>query len=72
MHINAILLAWSESLSANIKLVFVAYGSKDKTLTSMITTCVRKANSKPIPVKYEPWEYNDIPGYQSYLLYCKR
>ena len=42
--------------------VFVAYSSRDKTLASLVASAVRKANSKPLPVKYETWEFNDAVG----------
>ncbi|MFY4729590.1 hypothetical protein [Nitrospira sp. BLG_2] len=28
----------------------------------MILDAVRRANALPLPEKYEPWEYNDVPG----------
>lgn len=41
---------------------FIAYSSKDKTLASLIREAVSQANSKPIPTRYETWEFNDIAG----------
>jgi len=42
--------------------VFVAYPSNDATLSSGIMDAVRKANALPLPVRYEPWEFNDVSG----------
>ncbi len=41
---------------------FVAYSSSDRQLADLIFDSVRRANSKEIPIKYEPWEFNDIAG----------
>jgi hypothetical protein len=41
---------------------FVAYPSRDKALSEGIFDAVRKANALAIPVIYEPWQFNDIPG----------
>jgi hypothetical protein len=41
---------------------FVAYSGRDRALASMIAEAVSQANAKPIPTRYEPWEFNDIPG----------
>ena len=42
--------------------VFVAYSSKDPALASMIMDAVRRVNALPIPILYEPWPFNDVPG----------
>ncbi|WP_292575685.1 hypothetical protein, partial [Mesorhizobium sp.] len=44
------------------KIVFVAYASRDKVVSDTIFEAVRRANSKPIPISYEPWPFNDVPG----------
>lgn len=41
---------------------FVAYSSRDKQVAEEVAAAVLKANSAPIPVWYEPWEFNDVPG----------
>ena len=41
---------------------FVAYSSNNTSLSGTILEAVRHANSKSNAVRYEPWEYNDIPG----------
>ena len=42
--------------------VFVAYPGRDPTLVSIISEAVSRSNAKPIPTRYETWEFNDIPG----------
>lgn len=44
------------------KLAFVAYPSADQALCSLIRDSVSHANAKFTSVRYEPWEFNDIPG----------
>jgi hypothetical protein len=48
--------------SPEVNTAFVAYASREPTVSKIIFDAVRRANSKPIPVRYEPWEFNDIPG----------
>jgi hypothetical protein len=43
-------------------LAFVAYASKDEKVVDAIQSAVHRANSLAIPVRYEPWIFNDIPG----------
>jgi hypothetical protein len=43
-------------------MVFVAYTARDPALADGIMDAVRKANALPIPVRYEPWVFNDIAG----------
>lgn len=42
--------------------VFVAYASRDEDNASIIFEGVRRANARPLPVKFEPWPYNDVAG----------
>jgi hypothetical protein len=42
--------------------VFVAYPGRDPGLAAGIMDAVRKANALPLPIRYEPWEFNDIAG----------
>jgi hypothetical protein len=41
---------------------FVAYPGRDKSLASLVAEAISRANAKPIPIRYEPWEFNDVPG----------
>ncbi len=41
---------------------FVAYSSQDKALAAEILDAVKHANAKSSAIRYEPWEFNDIPG----------
>jgi hypothetical protein len=41
---------------------FVAYSSKDPALAQIILEAVMRANAVSLPVRYEPWVFNDIPG----------
>lgn len=43
-------------------LAFVAYASMDAALAEMITEAIHRANALSIPVRYEPWTFNDVPG----------
>ncbi len=47
---------------ADRQVVFVAYPSKDPALAEMVMDAVRRANALPLPVLYEPWPFNDVPG----------
>lgn len=47
---------------ADKQIAFVAYPGRDKSLASLISQAASRANAKPIPIRYEPWEFNDIPG----------
>jgi hypothetical protein len=42
--------------------VFVAYPGRDPGLAAGIMDAVRRANALPLPIRYEPWEFNDIAG----------
>jgi hypothetical protein len=42
--------------------VFVAYPARDQALAAGIMDAVRKANALPLPVRYEPWAFNDVAG----------
>lgn len=44
------------------KTSFVAYSGRDKSLATLISEAVSHANSKPLDIRYETWEFNDIPG----------
>jgi hypothetical protein len=44
------------------KLVFVAYPSKDVSLTAIIREGIGKASARSNSYQYEPWEFNDIAG----------
>ena len=41
---------------------FVAYTSRDKTLSAVISSGVAFANAQSDKVQYHPWEFNDIVG----------
>jgi hypothetical protein len=42
--------------------VFVAYPGRDPALAAGIMDAVRKANSRAIPLVFEPWPFNDVAG----------
>jgi hypothetical protein len=42
--------------------VFVAYPAGDKALAVGIMEAVRRVNALPLPIRYEPWEFNDVAG----------
>ena len=44
------------------EVVFVAYPSRDPNLAEMVMDAVRRANALPLPVLYQPWSFNDVPG----------
>ena len=44
------------------KVVFVAYPSAEPALAGTVMDGVRRANALPLPVIYEPWPFNDVPG----------
>ncbi|MBC3876814.1 hypothetical protein H8K38_03220 [Undibacterium sp. FT79W] len=44
------------------QLVFVAYSSRDKNLTTVIKDGIAKASPKLNNIRFEPWEFNDIAG----------
>lgn len=44
-------------------IAFVAYSSHDAAVARLIMDAVRLANSKSSAIRYEPWEFNDIPGH---------
>jgi energy-coupling factor transporter ATP-binding protein EcfA2 len=47
----------------NVQTAFVAYSSKDMSLSAVIIDGVRRANAVANqPVHYEPWVFNDIAG----------
>jgi len=45
-------------------IAFVAYPSRDYSLSQLILDAVRRANSLPNTVRFEPWPYNDVAGHQ--------
>lgn len=48
---------------AEQSVAFVAYSSRDETVAQMILDGIRRANAVPsLPVRYEPWVFNDIAG----------
>jgi hypothetical protein len=47
---------------AGKSLAFVAYASQEAEVKDAIEQAVHRANSLPLPVRYEPWIFNDIPG----------
>ena len=49
-------------MSGSIQTAFVAYSSQDTALADMIFESVRKTNARPLPVRYEPWQFNDVVG----------
>ena len=44
--------------------VFVAYPGRDACLAAGIMDAARRANALPLPIRYEPWEFNDVAGQQ--------
>ena len=44
------------------EVVFVAYPSRDPDLAAMVLDAVRRANALPLPLLYQPWSFNDVPG----------
>ncbi|GAA0308840.1 hypothetical protein GCM10009087_18590 [Sphingomonas oligophenolica] len=44
------------------EIAFVAYSSGDRVVSDIVFEAVRRANAKPLPVQFEPWEFNDVPG----------
>lgn len=42
--------------------VFVAYASRDEDAASILLEGVMRANARPLPVKFEPWPFNDVIG----------
>jgi len=48
---------------ANHPKAFVAYSSHNHDLAHKILEAIRHANSISTAVRYEPWEFNDTPGY---------
>ena len=44
------------------KIVFFAYPSGDSALAETVMDGVLRANALPLPVRYEPWLFNDVPG----------
>jgi hypothetical protein len=46
----------------NKKTAFVAYPGKDKSLAALISEATSHANAKPLDIRYETWEFNDISG----------
>ena len=51
-----------ESGNDRSQVVFVAYPSRDPNLAEMVMDAVRRANALPLPVLYQPWSFNDVPG----------
>lgn len=45
-----------------VETAFVAYASRDQTISDLVATGVAKANRKLSRLRYEPWEFNDIAG----------
>ena len=46
----------------DLQTAFVAYSSRDAGVAHTIFESVRKANARPLPVRYEPWPFNDAVG----------
>ena len=44
------------------QVVFVAYPAADESVAKAVLDAVLRANSLPLPVRYEPWVFNDAPG----------
>jgi hypothetical protein len=47
---------------ADRQLVFVAYPARDLTLAETVMDAVRRANALPLPILYQLWPFNDVPG----------
>lgn len=45
-----------------LPIAFVAYPSSDSTLARIVRQAAHRANALAYAVRYEPWEFNDIPG----------
>ncbi len=41
---------------------FVAYSSRLEHVANIVFAAVRKANARPLPVRFEPWPFNDVAG----------
>ena len=49
-------------MPADPRTAFVAYSSRVPAVADMVFAAVRKANARPLPVRYEPWQFNDVAG----------
>jgi hypothetical protein len=47
---------------ADRQVVFVAYPSRDDDLAATVMDAVRRVNALPLPLRYEPWPFNDVAG----------
>lgn len=47
---------------ADRQVVFVAYPSRDDGLAATVMDAVRRVNALPLPLRYEPWPFNDVAG----------
>lgn len=45
-----------------IKIAFVAYSSHDEVLVSVLREAISKANAKVQELRFEAWEFSDVPG----------
>ncbi|WP_407866563.1 P-loop ATPase, Sll1717 family [Phyllobacterium phragmitis] len=44
------------------KTTFVAYSSKIEEVSAAVFDAVRKANARTLPIRFEPWQFNDVAG----------
>lgn len=47
---------------SNPRLAFVAYPSRDRQLLGIMRSAIEKANAMRGSVRFDSWEFNDIPG----------
>ena len=41
---------------------FVAYSSRVNAVADVVFASVRRVNARTLPVRYEPWQFNDVAG----------
>lgn len=49
-------------MSPTSQTAFVAYSSRVQAVADIVFAAVRKSNSRTLPVRYEPWQFNDVAG----------
>ena len=62
VHLPQLQRAGRKMSTPEAKMAFVAYSSRDAAVAQIIFESTRRANSKPIPIVYEPWPFNDVSG----------
>jgi hypothetical protein len=51
-----------DRVMADREQVFVAYSSRDPAVATIVLDAARLANALPLPVIYQPWQFNDVAG----------